>query len=160
MARKWFDEAVPPAGEGRDANHPLAMAAQQAVDQFSAAMGRLEFRSAAEAILELAAAANGYLNERAPWSVMKQPGQEQLVGSDLYAVLEASRIVAVLLAPLLPELSARMLSQLGLACFESGPAAPTPPAWTPALHWGGLPDLQPLPAPQPVMQRLELDGPL
>jgi len=160
MARKWFVEAVPPAGEGRDANHPLAKAAQQAVEQFSAAMGRLEFRSAAEAILQLATAANGYLNERAPWSVMKQPGQEQQVGSDVYAVLESSRIVAVLLAPLLPELSARMLSQLGLACFESGPAAPTPPAWTPALHWGGLPDLQPLPAPQPVMQRLELDGPL
>jgi methionyl-tRNA synthetase len=160
MARKWFAEAVPPAGEGRDGDHPLATAAHQAVDQFSAAMGKLEFRAAAEAILQLAAAANGYLNERAPWSAMKQPGQERQVGSDLYAVLESSRIVAVLLAPLLPELSARMLGQLGQACFESGPAAPSPSTWTPALRWGGLPDLQPLPAPQPVMQRLELDGPL
>ena len=29
---------------------------------------------------------------------MKQPGQEQEVGNDLYAVLEATRIVGLLLA--------------------------------------------------------------
>ena len=34
---------------------------------------------------------------------------------DLYAVLEAARLVGVLLAPLLPDLSARILEQLGVA---------------------------------------------
>jgi methionyl-tRNA synthetase len=158
MARKWFHEAVPPASA--DADHPLALAADQAKIQFSQAMDRLEFRPAAEAILQLATAANGYLNERAPWSAMKTPGQEQQVGSDLYAVLESSRLVAVLLAPLLPELSARILEQLGLEPFESATTADAPSRWTNALAWGALPAGQPLPPPQPVMQRLDLDGPL
>jgi methionyl-tRNA synthetase len=123
-------------------------------------MERLEFRPAAEAILQLASAANGYLNDRAPWSAMKQPGQERQVGSDLYAVLESSRIVAVLLAPLLPDLSARMLEQLGLEPFASESTVAGPSPWRSALAWGGLPVGQPLPQPQPVMQRLDLDGPL
>jgi methionyl-tRNA synthetase len=160
MARKWFAEAVPPAGDAIDSAHPLAQAADLAVGEFRRAMDRLEFRPAAEAILQLATSANGYLNERAPWSAMKQPGQEQQVGQDLYAVLEASRLVAVLLAPLLPELSARMLEQLALKPFESATNADGPCPWTTALAWGGLPAGQRLPAPQPVMQRLELDGPL
>jgi methionyl-tRNA synthetase len=158
MARKWFQEAVPPASAVAD--HPLALAADQARTQFRQAMERLEFRPAAEAILQLATAANGYLNERAPWSAMKTPGQEQQVGSDLYAVLESSRLVAVLLAPLLPELSARILEQLGLEPFESAITADAPSPWTSALAWGALPAGQPLPPPQPVMQRLDLDGPL
>jgi methionyl-tRNA synthetase len=91
---------------------------------------------------------------------MKTPGQEQQVGSDLYAVLESSRLVAVLLAPLLPELSARILEQLGLEPFESAITADAPSPWTSALAWGALPAGQPLPPPQPVMQRLDLDGPL
>jgi methionyl-tRNA synthetase len=123
-------------------------------------MDRLEFRPAAEAILQLATTANGYLNERAPWSAMKQPGQEQQVGSDLYAVLEASRLVAVLLAPLLPELSARMLHQLGQAPFASSTSMHGESSWTASLAWGGLPAGLTLPQPQPVMQRLELDEPL
>jgi methionyl-tRNA synthetase len=160
MARKWFAEAVPPAGDAACSDHPLAQCAGQAINQFRQAMDRLEFRPAAEAVLQLATAANGYLNERAPWSAMKQPGQEQQVGSDLYAVLESSRLVAVLLAPLLPELSARMLDQLGQDPFDSSVSTPGASVWSGALVWGGLQAGLTLPQPQPVMQRLDLDGPL
>jgi methionyl-tRNA synthetase len=162
MARKWFAGAVPPAGDAAGPDHPLALTAAAAVDQFRQAMDRLEFRPAAEAILQLAAAANGYLNERAPWSAMKQPGQEAEVGADLYAVLESSRLVALLLAPLLPELSGRMLEQLGQAPVHSAgtDGGADGASWPRALAWGGLPAGHPLPPPQPVMQRLELDGPL
>jgi methionyl-tRNA synthetase len=160
MARKWFAEAVPPDPGSSGASHPLALAAQTAVGAVNAALPLLDFRTAAEAILQLAGTANGYLNERAPWKAMKQPGAEGAVGADLYAVLEASRLVAVLLAPLLPELSARMLVQLGQVPFASGPGATNPVDWQAAQAWGGLQPGLPLPLPEPVMQRLELDGPL
>ena len=108
------------------------------------------FKASAEAILQLAIAANGHLNDTAPWSRMKQPGQEQEVGNDLYAVLEATRIVGLLLAPLLPELSKRILAQLGQTL--------NPGLWLEQLGWGGLESGAALPQPSPVMQRLELDG--
>jgi methionyl-tRNA synthetase len=160
MARRWFGDAVPPGGGGVATSHPLAVAALSAGEQFTHAMELLDFRSAAEACLHLAITTNGYLNDQAPWKLMKQEGNEQQVGSDLYAVLEATRWVAVLLAPLVPELSDRMLQQLGQTPFASGASLGAPTAWLAAQQWGELQPGLALPEPQPVMQRLELEAPL
>jgi methionyl-tRNA synthetase len=165
MARKWFDASVPPPGPGGSADHPLALAAVGADVAMQLAMERLDFRSAAEAILGLAQEANGFLNDQAPWKQIKQPDQRAAVGADLYAVLEAARFVAVLLTPLVPELSARMLSQLGQQPLPSGldaipPTGEAPSLWERSRLWGGLTGGMPLPEPVPVMQRLELDTPL
>ncbi len=161
MARKWFDGAVPPAGEAALASHPLALAATTAAERYQQAMIRLDFRTAAESVLQLAIGANGFLNDNAPWKRMKTAGDEVRVGEDLYAVLETSRWVGLLLAPLLPDLSSRLLEQLAQAPIDSASdplASPTP--WQQAQRWGGLEPALALPEPVPVMQRLELDGPL
>ena len=153
MARRWFTEAVPPAEAARRDSHPLAVLATEARQQAIAGMDALDFRRACEAALNLAISANGFLNEQAPWSRMKQEGSTAQVGDDLYAVLEAARQVALLLMPLLPDLSQRLLSQLGQE-------PPLPGAWLEALSWGGLDPGAALPEPSPVMARLELDSPL
>jgi methionyl-tRNA synthetase len=158
MARRWFEERVPPASHATTSNHPLAQAAETARYTTLKALDQLDFRSAAEAALQLAIAANGFLNEQAPWSRMKQEGQEAEVGNDLYAVLEAARITALLMAPLLPDLSSRMLIQLGQPVPESGADAPESSTWVEQLQWGGLCCGAPLPEPSPVMARLELDA--
>lgn len=160
MARRWFDDAVPPAGVAIQADHPLALAALAAGQTVQAALETLDFRAASEAALQLAIRANGYLNDQAPWKQMKQEGQQDQVAADLYAVLEATRWVAVLLAPLLPELSERMLVQLGQEPFASDRSLPGPSAWLAAQQWGVLLPGLILIEPQPVMQRLELESPL
>jgi len=152
MARKWFGDSVPPAGTAISTDHPLRQHAEAAIGQVREAMPDMAFQQASEAVLQLAIQANGYLNERAPWSLMKQPGQEDAVGSDLYAVLECCRIVGLLLNPLVPDLSGRILDQLGQETM--------PEQWQDALIWGKLASEQPLPKPNPVMQRLELESPL
>ncbi len=164
MARRWFDGAVPPAAASVDGTHPLALVAAGAREQVLEGMERLDFRQAAEAALQLAITANGYLNEQAPWSRMKQEDQRQQVADDLYAVLEAARHVALLIASLLPDLSERMLLQLGQRPLLSGPPSTDAPAaaarpWLEQLQWGGLDAGALLPEPAPVMARLELgDG--
>ncbi|APD48965.1 methionine--tRNA ligase [Synechococcus sp. CS-602] len=151
MARRWFDNAVPPVSAGFMADHPLAAAAATARELVLAGMERLDFRQAAEAALQLAIAANGYLNEQAPWSRIKQGDGRLQVADDLYVVLEASRHVALLLAPLLPDLCERMLKQLGQPPLSSGAAG----TWLEQLRWGVLEEGLPLPQPEPVMARLE-----
>jgi methionyl-tRNA synthetase len=155
MTRRWFDGAVPPAGAARVADHPLAEASLDAARRVDQAMQALDFRGAADAVLHLASSANGFLNERAPWKRMKEEGHREEVGADLYAVLETCRWVALLLAPLLPDLSERMLAQLAQPAIEG--ACPGH-AWSEARCWGGLNEATPLPEPVPVMQRLELDS--
>ncbi len=69
--------------------------------------------------------------------------------------------MAVLIEPLLPDLSARMLEQLGQSPLHSGvDAITTGSDWAAARRWGGLVEGSALPEPSPVMQRLELDSPL
>ena len=149
MARKWFSDAVPPADCASDESHPLAQQGQQTVEIVLDSLPKLSFKVAAEAILQLAISANGHLSETAPWTRMKQEGQEAAVGNDLYAVLESTRLVGVLLSPLVPDLSGRILNQLGHDPVQSD--------WTTQLRWGGLRSGSALPKPSPVMQRLELD---
>jgi methionyl-tRNA synthetase len=88
---------------------------------------------------------------------MKEEGHRQEVGADLYAVLETCRWVALLLVPLLPDLSGRMMAQLAQPAIDG--VSPGH-AWREARRWGGLSEATPLPEPVPVMQRLELDSPL
>ncbi|WP_216914583.1 MULTISPECIES: methionine--tRNA ligase [unclassified Synechococcus] len=154
MARRWFDGGVPPAGAAASADHPLAVRCLACAQTVDGALEALDFRTAAAAILELAEAANGFLNDRAPWKAIKAEEGRDGVAEDLYAVLETSRWVAVLLAPLLPDLSGRMLGQL------AQPVLLADNGWTAARHWGKLASGLALPEPTPVMHRLELDSPL
>ena len=160
MARRWFDACVPPATTATGNDHPLALAAAAARQTVLTSLEQLDFRSAAEASLQVAIAANGFLNEQAPWSRMKQEGTRPQVGNDLYAVLEAARITAMLMAPLLPDLSERMLVQLGQSVPDCGAHAQPDGSWLERLEWGVLQSGAPLPEPSPVMARLELSEPL
>ena len=61
--------------------------------------------------------ANRLLEETAPWTALKKGSDEEkaAAGVTLVAALEGTRIVAVLLAPVVPALSQRILAQLGLS---------------------------------------------
>ena len=81
MARKWFDDSVPPNVIDIKNKYPLELKAQATVETVCRCMPELGFKAASEAILQLAIAANGHLNDTAPWSRMKQPGQEDVVAT-------------------------------------------------------------------------------
>ncbi len=92
MSRKWFNESAPIV-ESRDSDqHALREAAETAIASVREAMPSMAFQKAAEAILQLAIQANGYLNDQAPWSKMKKGGQDAQVAVDLYGVLESARL--------------------------------------------------------------------
>jgi methionyl-tRNA synthetase len=149
MSRKWFNESTPIVNPDDSNNHELREPAELTIKTVRESMPTMAFQKAAEAILQLAIQANGYLNDQAPWSKMKKGGQEGQVAIDLYGVLESCRLVGLLLKPIVPELSKRILSQLDQPASVEN--------WTTELVWGRLESGQPLPLPKPVMQRLELE---
>lgn len=77
--------------------------------------------------------------------------ERQHAAEVLVAVMEALRIVAVMLAPVTPSLSRRIYSQLGYGddTFHNL-------TWT-DTRWGGIPAGQVVPNPQPVFARIECD---
>ncbi len=66
--------------------------------------------------------ANSYFSTNAPWKLVKkekksvivQPGDPERLGVILYNCLEALRLVGLLLQPIMPQASHRLLSRLGV----------------------------------------------
>eukprot|EP00899_Mesostigma_viride_P018710 jgi/Mesvir1/26840/Mv20593-RA.2 len=102
---------------GLAADHPLRVLAASKVPVAADAYGKLHFDKACEAALAISAAGNHYLEERAPWSKFKKGTEEEkkAAAMDLVAVLEAVRIVAVILSPVTPTLVQKMYRQLGFS---------------------------------------------
>lgn len=135
-------------------DHPLRALAAQRVPVVESAYSRLKFHEACEAALSVSGRGNQYLEETAPWSAFKKGTDAEKVeaAAVLVSVLEAVRIVAVLLSPVTPSLSQRIYSQLGLGdeAFEGL-------RWEESTKWGLLREGHETGAPVPVFTRLEGD---
>jgi methionyl-tRNA synthetase len=90
----------------------------------------LQFRDALEAIWELVAALNRAIDERKPWVLFKE-GRTVELNTLLYDLCEGLRWLAVLLHPFMPERTAVIWTQLGIA-------DPIDTRWDQTLAWGGI----------------------
>ena len=105
------------------------------------------FKNAANAIIDFANSANLYLNDRAPWKLIKDISNKEVVAEDIYSVLESCRLIAILLNPLVPDLSTRILNQLK---FDSSSIT-----FEKSLIWGLLNPKDGLQNPNPVMDKID-----
>uniref|UniRef100_A0A1D2A4I3 methionine--tRNA ligase n=1 Tax=Auxenochlorella protothecoides TaxID=3075 RepID=A0A1D2A4I3_AUXPR len=139
------------AGEAgvRDATR-LPGVAEAAAPRAAAAYAALQPHAACEAALAVSGDANLLLSELQPWTALKKGTEEEKAAAItvLVAVLEAVRIVAVLLSPVTPSLSHAILRQLGQEAAAAGQ-----PAWSDAA-WGKLQAGTRLPPPELVFARI------
>ena len=148
-----------PAGAGDVAlDNPARASATAGAAAASAAYDRLALHDAAAAAVSVAAAGNGLLDAAAPWAALKEGVSEEdkaAAGLALVAALEAVRVSAILLHPITPRLSERLLAE----CLGLDVAAAAAPDWDRDGAWGGLcaDHLLP-PAPPPAFARLELSA--
>jgi methionyl-tRNA synthetase len=66
------------------------------------------------AVWEIVGRANRYLVERQPWSLAKDEARRAELAGILYASAETLRILAVLIAPIMPGAATRLWDQLGI----------------------------------------------
>ena len=123
------------------------------VDRAEAAYQDFRLHDALEAALAISNRGNLYMEEVAPWTAFKKGSgaEKDSAAAALVAVLEAVRIVAVMMSPVTPGLSSRIYAGLGMSPehFERL-------RWANA-QWGELPEGQTMPKPQPVFARIEAD---
>ena len=105
---------------------------------------------AANNILNLAIKTNLYLNEKQPWILIKEEENISSVKEVIYNVLESTRILGLLLLPILPELSSKIDIQLG--CIYKKDVK-----WIEQLNWGALEHNSILPKPIPIINKLEYE---
>ena len=81
---------------------------------------------------------------------IKDKNNLPIVEEIIYNVLESTRIIGLLLQPLLPELSSKINDQLGSIYKKEIP-------WEQQLRWGLLISNSSLPKPTPIINKLEYE---
>jgi methionyl-tRNA synthetase len=108
-----YSGAVPaPAFEGAEGDLPAVVA--DAAVRFQAHMGAVRLHEALAAVWDVVDRANGYLVEKEPWALAKDPARAEELAGVLYAAAETLRILAVLISPIMPDAAERLWAQLGI----------------------------------------------
>jgi methionyl-tRNA synthetase len=143
MARRYRSGTLVsgPADKSADAL-AIEVLGSEAARRFDAALGAYQIHSALEAVWELIAAANGFVESSAPWKLAKEPDCVARLDEVLVTLVEAARLAAVLVHPVIPQASDELLVQLGCA----GNLTPV---------WGVVAAGHTVGEPRPVFPRLE-----
>ena len=100
-----------PAG-ARD--HGLDPAIDETLEAVADGMQRLRVHEALSAAMELARKANGYVEEREPWSQARRSGGEEDLDETLASLLRALVVLSALFLPAMPGKATELATHLGL----------------------------------------------
>lgn len=120
LTQRYRDGVVPEAGRRGPLELSLLDTAVEAAGACREALDRFDHREAVARIWDLVRGANKYVNQRAPWDLAEAAGRgeedaTQTLDNALHDLVATLRTVALLLGPILPGASAKVLSVLGLA---------------------------------------------
>jgi methionyl-tRNA synthetase len=109
MIEKYADGKVPAISH--DAGLESALSA--AVAKADAAMCELDFQGGITTIMDFCKKVNGYVTEKEPWILAKDPSNKALLDEVLYNTAESLRALAVLLHPIMPATTEILWESLG-----------------------------------------------
>jgi len=144
MACRYREGRLPAAPTDKSVDGvALEALATEAARRFDAAMSDgFQVNVALEAVWELIAAANGFVESSAPWKLAKDPAMAGRLDEVLRALLEASRLAAALAHPVIPGSADQLLEQMGCGGNLSS-------------QWNVLGSDHTVGVPAPVFPRLE-----
>ena len=114
------------------ADGPLATASAKALEGCIEAFDRLDFAGAMEAVWQLIREANTFIEDREPWKLHKAGAAEE-TANVIGDCLEALRIIALLVAPVIPRASALLWTRLGMEGTPQEQLLPGAATWGAAV---------------------------
>ncbi|MCU1382660.1 MAG: metG [Acidobacteria bacterium] len=112
MAHRYRGGRVAPGTSGND---QLARLGENIVADYRGAMDRFALHEGAAAAFRLIDGANEFIAATAPWKLAKDPAAAGRLSQVLFDAVEAIRLAAVLLAPIMPASSREILRRVGAA---------------------------------------------
>jgi methionyl-tRNA synthetase len=113
MIAKYRQSRVPEPGEAKGDREVQELAAR-VVENYRANQDDYNFSRALENVWELIARVNKYIVENEPWVLAEKPSEARKLDSVLFHSAESLRLVAALLAPVMPVTAQTIWQQLGL----------------------------------------------
>ena len=148
MSRKWFNNKTPDLRT--DKSNELKLMSKATVRNYLEYFDNYKLDKASNELLNFAINTNLYLNKKEPWSLVKDKNKLDEVKIIIYDVLEATRIIGLLLEPILPTFSSNIINQLGEIDLKDK-------NWIEKLEWGLLPISSDLPKPIPIINKLDYE---
>ncbi len=106
-----YRDGVVPADGGADAD--LAADVAAAASSLRENLDRLDISRALEDVWRVVQGLNRLVEQRAPWALAKDPARAGELDQTLFSLAEGLRVVAILLWPVIPSSSERILAALG-----------------------------------------------
>ena len=109
MIEKYCEGKVPAVAT--DAT--LSSALKDTVEKADKAMCALDFQGGINAVMDFCKKVNGYVTEKEPWILAKDPANKVQLDEVLYNTAESIRALAVLLHPVMPATTQTLWESLG-----------------------------------------------
>jgi methionyl-tRNA synthetase len=132
MVKRYRGGVIPTSGSSGELEKRLQKVATEVREQAERAFETWEIGNALQGIWNFVRRTNQYLEQSKPWILARESEKEVQLNTVLYTAAEAVRLLAIYLAPFLPNTSDRIMVQLGL-----GPVKPG--AWVNEAGWGSVP---------------------
>jgi methionyl-tRNA synthetase len=145
LSRRAFGDRTPPLS---CTENELLGAAATAVREYREGMDELAFQRGLESLWRLLAATNQYIVQHEPWALIKSEGASDKLSRVLWNGMEAVRVVATGLLPVMPGSARRVLQAIGSPVVET----------LDAMSWGALPTGAELPATSPLFPRIDKEA--
>ncbi len=145
LVHRWFGGTLP---DGELGATDLVDLAAKVRDRCETALETCDFRRGLEALWELIASGNKYLDEKAPWTLQRD-GRMDEAAAVLRVVLDVARCSAIAVAPVMPVVAEEIWRQLGLSAAGVGMA------WD-DFEIGRLPNGLAMGQPSPIFPRIDI----
>lgn len=147
MSVKYFEGKTPALSTPLDEQqNPLSTLAQEVTPATLDAYEHLAFDEALSQVMRLIHRANLYIEESEPWNLAKDPAQAEALANVIATLLEAIRLSAHLLSPVMPNTSQEVLRRM--SCEADLP-------FSEACVWGLLGEQVPVEKGDALFPRLE-----
>jgi len=131
MVEKYFGGKLPKEREeDREKDSEIIDMAGSLRDKYSAHMDKMETQAALQLVMSLVSRANKYIDETTPWLLARDESKKARLATVLYNLLECLRISGMLLSPVMPETSEKVMEQIGAGKDET--------SWEKIAVWGSL----------------------
>lgn len=150
MIKRYRKGTIPTPGPIGELEKDLRQVAEETHRRAANALEAWEIGNAISITWNFVRRANQYIEQNEPWKLARMPEQAERLDTVLYSAAEATRLLAIFLAPYIPSACNRIMAQLGLGPVSNG-------AWDREGQWGSQSLTNIVPG-SVIFPRLELDA--
>ncbi|MCQ2381342.1 MAG: methionine--tRNA ligase [Acidaminococcaceae bacterium] len=148
MIIKYHSGEVKNSKQNDAVDNDLINLAQQTVKDYTSQMDNMNITDAVKTVWNLIGKANKYIDETAPWALAKDDTKQAKLQTVMYNLAETLRLVAIMVAPYIPDAAPKIYEQLGLE---------NKPLQLSDAVWGGLADETKVVKGEPLYPRITVD---